>query len=70
MNWVDKMRNSKELIESLGGMVSSLYSAIAKDPQGNIAVQFMETAFTSIAVTAVTMIGDVAYYMGDGKPDV
>ena len=67
MNWVDKMRNSKELIESLGGMVSSLYSAIAKDPQGNIAVQFMETAFTSIAVTAVTMIGDVAYYMGDGN---
>ena len=67
MSWVDKMRNSKELIESLGGMVSSLYSAIAKDPQGNIAVQFMETAFTSIAVTAVTMIGDVAYYMGDGN---
>ena len=67
MSWVDKMRNSKELIESLGSMVSSLYSAIAKDPQGNIAVQFMETAFTSIAVTAVTMIGDVAYYMGDGN---
>ena len=67
MSWVDKMRNSKELIESLGGMVSSLYSAIAKDPQGNIAVQFMETAFTSIAVTAVTMIGDVAYYLGDGN---
>ena len=67
MSLVDKMRNSKELIEALGSTVSSLYSAIAKDPQGNIAVQFIETAFTSIAVTAVTMIGDVAYYMGDGN---
>lgn len=67
LSWVDKMRNSKKLIESMGSMVSALYGAIAKDPAGSVAVQFVETAVSSVAVAAITMIGDVAYYMGDGK---
>lgn len=67
LSFVEKLQQSKELLESCGEFASSFYKAITTGEIASAVVRRWTAAIEGLSVAGIRMVGDVVSYSEDGS---